>query len=541
MFSGLRISMITRRIFLGTTCDAVSERAASSVAKEHSLFHWRVSVLAFLFMAAFGVRMLYVNDPPLNFHATRQYRSLIIARGYYFDSSTSIPERERQVAISSRQKQGILEPPIMELLVSIGYRFLGGEHFWLPRLLSSVFWLIGGAFLYLIGKRIADEHSALFGTAFYLFLPFAVVASRSFQPDPLMVMLLLAAVFAILRYHDGPSNARLMGAAIVSSLAFLVKPHSVFAILAAFTAIAIYRQGIRRAIISQTLLVFVTIILLPTITIYIYNVVTGRFFPHEAWKTLLPQVWMSSFFWRSWINNIGLTVGFIPFIGALLGLLFFRDGLSRSLVMGLWTGYVIFGLALNYNFAAHDYYQLQLIPIVGLSLGPIIALVMNHLNHTRPQFHWRVAAWSALSLALVFSVAVARSRLVNADGDHKVRIQREIGELVNHSTKTIFLSGDYGVPLEYHGLLSGSPWPLASDLEWEHLAGLKSQTARERFNTWFAKASPEYFIVDNLTEFEQQKDLKQFLVKNFAALAQSEQYIIFDLRRKLISDDKDDQ
>jgi MFS family permease len=305
----------------------------------------------------------------------------------------------------------------------------------------------------------------------------------------------------------------------------------VFAILGAFTAIAIDRQGIRRAIMSQTLLVFITIILLPTITIYIYNVVTGRFFPHEAWKTLLPQLWISSFFWRNWVNNIGLTVGFIPFIGALLGLLFFRDGLPRSLAIGLWTGYVIFGLVLNYNFATHDYYQLQLIPIVGLSLGPIVALVMNHLNHTRPQLHWRVAAWSALLLGLVLSIGVARSRLVNADAEHKVRTQREIGEMVKHSTKTIFLSSDYGVPLEYEGLLSGSSWPLQWDLEWERLAGLRSPSAEERFNTRFVKNSPEYFIVEDVREFEQQPDLKQFLRAHYPKLAENHEYVIFDLRR----------
>src|SRR5439155_5847180 len=120
------------------------------------------------------------------------------------------------------------------------------------------------------------------------------------------------------------------------------------------------------------------------------------------------------------------------------------------------------------------------------------------------------------------------SRLVNADAEHKVRTQREIGELVNHSTKTIFLSGDYGVPLEYHGLLSGSSWPLQWDVEWERLAGLKSQRAEERFNTWFAKDSPEYFIVEDLREFEQQPDLKEFLSK-FPIVSQSNDYLIFKL------------
>ena len=285
-------------------------------------------------------------------------------------------------------------------------------------------------------------------------------------------------------------------------------------------ALTISRHGIKQAVLSRGFLIFIAVTLSPAFLIYLYGILTGTFLVNEAQKTLLPQLWVSGFFWRSWVNNIGLTVGFIPFIGGLLGMLFFREHLSRSLMMGLWTGYVIFGLALNYNVATHDYYQLQLIPIVGLSLGPIVALVMNHLNHTRPQLHWRIAAWSALLLALVLSIAVARPRLVDANADHKVNSRREIGELVNHSTKTIFLSDDYGVPLEYEGLLSGSSWPLQWDLEWERLAGLMSPSAQERFNTRFIKNSLEYFIVEDLREFEQQPDLKEFLSK-FPNVSQS--------------------
>jgi hypothetical protein len=490
------------------------------------LTHKRLIVVGLLFIVAFGLRLYHINEPPLNFHETRQYRSLIIARGYYFANSTSIPEWEKRVALYSQQKQGILEPPIMELLVSIGYRVLGGERFWLPRFLSSLFWLIGGGFLYQVGKRIADADTALFGTAFYLFLPFAVVASRSFQPDPLMVMLMLASVLAILHYYDALSSSRLAIAAVISALAFVVKPGSVFAILGAFVALAISSQGIRRAIISRSLLVFITITVLPATMIYIYNTLTGRFPVAEAEKTLLPQLWLSPFFWRNWINNIGLTLGFIPFIGGLLGILFFREGLPRSLMIGLWTGYVFFALVLNYNLATHDYYQLQLIPIVGLSIGPLLALVMNHLKQNRLPL--RMAAWTILFVALLLSLAIARSRLMNPDFERKVSLKQEMGELVNHSTKTIFMSADYGVPLEYHGLLSGSSWPLASDLEWERLAGIPVLDAEERFSARFSEYSPDYFIVEDLREFELQPDLKEFLSK-FPIVSQNNDYLIFKL------------
>jgi len=246
-----------------------------------------------------------------------------------------------------------------------------------------------------------------------------------------MVTLLLASVFAILRYDEAPSRSRLAMAAVVSSLAFVVKPGCVFAILGAFVALAIARRGMRRAIMSGTFLVFITITLLPTLMIYLHGILTGRFLVHQAEKTVLPQLWVSPFFWRHWLNNIEGTIGFIPFIGALLGALLLR------------------------------------------------------------------------------SLGIARSKLLNTDAEHKVRPEQEIGELVNHSTKTIFLSSDYGVPLEYHGLLSDVSWPLTWDLGWEGLAGLKSPIAQERFNTWYAKEAPNYFIImESLREFERQPDLE---------------------------------
>jgi len=485
-------------------------------------------ILGFLFLLAAGVRLYRSADPPLNFHATRQYRSLIIARDFYFDHAASVPEWKKEVAQCSRQQQGVLEPPIMEFVVAGGYRVLGGERPWLPRLLSTIFWLTGGAFLYLIGKRVSDGDSALFAVAFYLFLPFATVASRSFQPDPLMVMLMLASVWAILRYHDAPSRARLAAAAALSSLGFVIKPGSVFVILAAFVALAIERHGLRRALRGPALGIFVVATLAPTLAIYGYGIATGEFLVDEARKTVLPQLWISPFFWRGWLMQIGSTVGFVCFIGALLGALSFPRGVPRSLILALWVGYVAFCLALNYNLATHDYYQLQLIPIVGLSLGPVVALVMRWLHERQPAWQWRMAIWGVWALALALSLADARARLLNPSAERKVAIQREIGEAVRHSTKTLFLSADYGVPLEYHGLLCGRSWPLGWDLEWERLVGRPPLDAEERFHSRYAGRAPEYFIVEDVGEFAKQPDLQR-LLSRFPIVAQNDEYVIFAL------------
>jgi hypothetical protein len=496
------------------------------------LTHKRLIIVGFLFVVALGIRLYHINEPPLNFHAVRQYHSLLIARGYYYETIDDIPEWKRQVVRTSMQRREIWEPHIMESLVSLAYRIIGGEHYWIPRLLSSVFWLIGGGFLLLIALKIADANAAVFSTAFYLFLPFGVVASRSFQPDPLMVTALLVSVFAILKYYEQPSVSRLLIAASVSGLAICVKFVSLFAICGVFVSVGICTLGLRRFTANTRTLLFAVASVLPALIFYSYRILVSKSLLGVAQGDILPRLILYVSFWKGWLSQIGAVVGYTAFIAGLLGILMFRDGLPRALLMGLWTGYLAFGLVFTYTIHTHDYWNLQLIPIVALSLGPVVALVINRLLDSHKTWYWRTAIGAIAALALILSIGTSQGRLSNAGFERKVTIAQEIGARVRHSTDIVYLSGDYGLPLEYHGELSGKPWPLTSDLEWERLVGLNSPNAQERYNTRFAKDLPEYFIVENLREFEQQPDLKQFLRAHYPKLAENHEYVIFDLRRK---------
>lgn len=503
-------------------------------AQVTALFAQRHLIMLYvLFAVAFGLRLVHSDAPPLDFHTTRQYRSLIIARGYYAEAQTSLSEQQRRIAIANRQSQGILEPPIMELLVSSAYRVMGGEHFWIPRLLASAFWLIGGGFLYRIANRTAGVDAALFSTAFYLFLPFAVIASRSFQPDPLMVMLMLISVDASLRYHEQPATSWLVAAASAAALASLVKPVSLFVLLSVFVALALSRQGRRRTVTGSGLPFFAAATLLPTLTFYFYGTFIAGFLRDQAQASFLPQLLFNSFFWRGWLSQIGLVVGFTAFIGALLGTLMFRPGLPKALLIGWWGGYALFCLIFDYHTATHDYYHLQLIPLVALALGPVFVAIVNRLEQTSVHPASRLAVWGILALALLLNIGLALPRPLDPRFERQVQVAQEIGGRVDHSTRTVFLDSDYGLPLEYHGELSGVPWPIASDLEWERLAGVQPLTAEERFNRLYAKDSPEYFIILDLRDFEAQAELRDFLTRNFPLVAQTDDYSIFDLRQKV--------
>src|SRR5260221_8857395 len=148
-------------------------------------------VLLFIFGLALGIRLYDLTDLPLDFHPTRQLLSVIKARGLYYETQPDgISTAQLEAGIQMAQLKAGVEPVIFERLVAFTYRFMG-EKIWIARIYSALFWLIGGVFLFLLVQELVSFDGSLLATTYYLFFPYAIFASRSFQPDPLMVMLII--------------------------------------------------------------------------------------------------------------------------------------------------------------------------------------------------------------------------------------------------------------------------------------------------------------------------------------------------------------
>ncbi|GBE16569.1 dolichyl-phosphate-mannose-protein mannosyltransferase [bacterium BMS3Abin15] len=519
-----------------------------------------------MFITAFGIRLYHINQPPLDFAPVRQYQLAHSARNYYFEGMESIPEWRKRIARINMERIGVvLEPRIMENAAVLGYRITGGEHLWIPRALSSVFWIVGGIFLYLTAKRISSPGAALFSTAFYLFLPFGISASRSFQPDPMMIMMLLCSIFTILKHNDQPSKFRLLIAGVISALAILVKPYCIFLIFFVFLSLSFLRYGVRKALISSNLLIFTILILLPTVMYYVYGILNNvGYLQEQAQASFLPSLLLQPYFWKDWLTLIGRVVGYIPFTGALIGFFLIRDKLARAVLSGLWIGYFVFGLFFTYHIHTHAYYQLQFIPVVALSLYPLsmpVKMALSNLFSSRnrilgigtilvvlilgiglniQQVHLMRYKDQIKILSAVIGVNPAFRKFLAGDFEKEVKNAEEIGEIVGHSTNTVFLAADFGRSLAYNGELSGLPWPIAASLRERKERGLIIPSKEELFNSRYLmirthgkyiKYAPDFFIITDFKEFENQTDLKDFLNGNFPIIAQNEDYLIFDLRK----------
>lgn len=490
-------------------------------------------VLSFLFIMAFGLRIYRINEPALDFHPIRQYRSALIARAYYYETQKSKTVWQRDVARINVQQEGILEPPIIEFIAATAYRLSGGEYLWIPRLLSSLFWLIGGVFLYLIAVKLGSIDAAIVSIAFYLFLPFGIAASRSFQPDLLMIMMLLFSLYTLLRYFELPSFRRLLITAVVSATAILIKPVCLFIIFGAFISLAICKQNLTKLRQNLNLLIFAIISFIPSILFYVYGIFIAGFLRGQAQVSFQPQLILELFFWQFWLKHIHGVVGFGALIASLFGVLLFRKGWQQGLILGLWTGYIVFGLVFTFHIHTHDYYQLQFIPIVALSLGPVGALLLNHFIQVDGRWHWRIIVGGNFLLAVFLNVGLYLRNLEEfPDFGQEVKQAQEIGEIVSHSTRTLFLD-QRGQPLRYYGEFSGNYWPYIGEIRASKLWGEPEMTVEERFNKLNSNNSYDYFIVTDKQEFDAQLDLKEFLTPRFPLLVKNDAYMIFDLREGL--------
>ncbi len=459
-----------------------------------------------------------------------------------------------------KQKDVIVEFWIMERLVSFASRIMGGEYLWFSKLFSSLFWMGGGVFLYLIARRILPPGEALFSTAFYLFLPYSISASRSFMPDPLMLMMLLGSVYGILRYHERPSIQRLLIISVVSGLAILVKPMGVFLIFAVFAGSAVHREGTWKALINRNLVVFGLISILP---FTVYTLASG-FSRHigEAFETSFnPAIFLYPEFWADWFVMIGRVVGYIAFAGALAGIFMFQRGFPRTLIAALWAGYLAFCLAFNTRINIHDYYHMQLIPVVALSLGPVSGLVFKHMKRHIKAY---VAAGAIISVIAVVLIPVVgpgaanwrdtvmehkdEMKLLGAivgvnpqfidflspDSEKKMRIAKEISGIVGHA-EIIILDSNFGIPISFLGDLKAYSWQTDEVFKLYKLQG-RQVSPVGFFNKLYKRWNyPEYFVISEFAEFEKHAELREFLNRTFPVLVRTDDYMIYDLRKRKAS------
>ncbi len=237
-------------------------KRTSKTASKYS----HLAILVVFLLASLAIRIYDITDLPFDFHPSRQIYTAILARGRFYQDLESAPQWQRDMAVRVWQKEDY-EPPFMDGLAAISYRVIGEEVLWVPRLFSAIFWVLGGIGIYLLARGLTSDAGGLAATAFYLFIPYGVIASRSFQPDPLMTALIIFAWWSIYRWSQNHGWKWVILAGIFSGLALLVKALAVFAIAGGFLGL-LFILGAKKALRDSQIWAMGVITILPTLGIH---------------------------------------------------------------------------------------------------------------------------------------------------------------------------------------------------------------------------------------------------------------------------------
>lgn len=491
----------------------------------------RTLALLVIFILGAAIRLVDLTDLPLDFHSTRQLRSAIKARGMYYKTLTDVSPEQRSFAIQQAKALTSLEPELLEALVAFTYRFTG-EQLWVARIYSSLFWLIGGIFLYLLARRLTSEDGAIAATAVYLFLPYAVIASRSFQPDPLMTMFIIMFCWAAYewanskeRNHKGTHSwfyAILAG--LFGGLAIFIKFPAAIFIVGAGLGAALSRRSMKEALKNPQVYTIALLGILPGAAYFLYGTSIGAL-DNQFGGRFIPALFISPSFYLGWLNMLNNVTGGVMLMFALLGIFFF-DEKKRRFMLGLWSGYALFGFYFNFHIHTHDYYSLPLIPIAALSLAPVLDALLAKLAQLTTTRLMRLSAFLFLFLGLFASFWSTRNQLNAVDYRPQAEMWAEITERIEDNT-IAGLTEDYGTRMSYWGWRTIINWPSYGDL----LYSEKRSGAESDFEELFAQfaSKKDLFIVTDFDDFARQPFLADKLA-TYPVFAEGNGYVIYQLQ-----------
>ena len=218
------------------------------ISDQKSLFaptdFWRIVIVFSILVCGFVTRLYDLTDPPLDYSPARQLRSAMIARGIYYSTCQMLLNGRKTLRVKGETIHGMIEPEIIENITAATYHLVGGEYVWIARIYSSLFWVLGGLALFLLTRQIVSDDGGILALIYYLFVPFGLVASRTFQPDPMMTAMIITAWMSFYYWDRSSTWKWAILAGLTAGLAMYIKSTSVFFLFPGMALVVFTRRKI---------------------------------------------------------------------------------------------------------------------------------------------------------------------------------------------------------------------------------------------------------------------------------------------------------
>jgi Dolichyl-phosphate-mannose-protein mannosyltransferase len=384
-----------------------------------------------------------------------------------------------------------------------------------------------------LARDFVSFDGALVATAYYLIFPYAIIGSRSFQPDPLMIMLMLAFWWTFSRWSRFPSWIYAVLAGLFGGLAIFIKFSAAFFVIGGALGLALSRFTLHDLFRNAQVWLMASLGALPAALYLVYGIFIRGDLASQFSGRFVPALLFNPYNYLQWEVKVSMAAGGLFVMLGLLSFFLIQDSHLRIFLYGLWGSYILFGLFFNYHIATHDYYHLPFLPIVGLSLAPLGDWFFARLRESGLGRWRRIAVYVILLFGLFSVTWDVRNQMKAVDYRPQATMWAEVGEQFDEDARVVALTQDYGSRLEYWGWRESANWPHVGDAGYANIRD-GTFTFGDLFNRYASKMS--YFLVTDFDEFDRQPALKERLFSFFPISAEGEGYLIFDLKNPLRQD-----
>lgn len=489
---------------------------------------WRLFFLSVILVCGFGTRLYDLTDPPLDYAAARQLRSAMIARGKYYAALSDVPEWKQEVARKQQSIHGMIEPEIIEGITVLTYRLVRGEYVWIARIYSSLFWVLGGLALYFLVRGMVSGDGAIIALIYYLFVPFGLIASRTFQPDPLMTGLIISSWMCFYYWYKNFSWKWAVAVGLSAGLALYVKSTAIFFLLPSMTFVILSRKKVVETFKDLQVWVIGLMSAVPVTAYHIYGLFISGELESQLRGRFFPQMWDDLNFYVQWKNALSNVTGhYLILLIGLLGLFLIKERRDRNFLLGIWTGYLLYGFTLSYHISTHYYYTLPVIPLLAVTLGEVAERIIRLIQKIKLE----PAVQIGTALLLIVGVGGGNFLLEKDDYRNEPPYYKKVADYVEPEDKIVALSQDYGYRLSFYGWRVVQPWKGTEDLRYIQLRDSEVDSFAKRFAEF--STDYDYFIVTRMQEFRRQETLYNELYDHYPIVVEGGGYVIFDLRERM--------
>jgi 4-amino-4-deoxy-L-arabinose transferase-like glycosyltransferase len=335
-----------------------------------------------------------------------------------------------------------------------------------------------------------------------------------------MTAAFVISIYFLFRWMEEQSWKWAILGALFAGFAVLVKLVIVFLTAGAAVAVVLTVCG-RRFWKSAQVWAMFALMVAPALGYYVLahpGRSTEYFF---AWTVDLIRLITSIHFYADWLGYVGSLLGLTVLLLSLAGMCL-APARARGLIVGLWIGYVLYGLLLPFQMTTHSYYHLQLVPVVAIGLVPLAGLAVSKAIEL--PMGWRGALLLLLLAAVSYESWAARSILVAEDFSQSPSLWTSIGKAVPENADVIALTQDYGFDLMYWGWRKVDLWPLNTDL-----AAFRNSDRDLAARFSVLTSGHRYFLVTAFGQLDDQPELRKIL-DTYAVVAEGKGYTLYDLQ-----------